>query len=245
LQRPQELLLATVQWVRSFEEPDPELDQACADMQAQAAAIELLPRERLRVHGAQARAARVRGDSEALLAHHRAEVTLARQIGWLEMMQAAESNVCHVLNEQGRHEEAAEQGLALLAGIDAVDDDQNANLPWVFNSLIEALTALGRLDEAQALVPRATVAGRRADLPSLWVGLAALAVAQRRWRVAAGLIGHVRQHSAAVLYDEDTSRLEALEAMVVVALGQGPAQALVMRGRMLNQEGAASLACAS
>ena len=237
LQRPVEHQFAAAQWVRAITEPGPELDQACAELQAVTAAFDATPRELLRLHGALAEAGGVRGDMEAMLASRLQEFELARAMRWPEMMQAAESNVCYVLGVLGRHAESAQRGRQLLLRVDADGGDANGNLPWVLNSLIEALLALGELAQAQALAPRAVAACQRFATGVAWPAIVQLAVARQRFAAAARLIGYVRQLYAAAdwkLYENEQTLLARAQQAAVDALGATQTDALMMRGSLLS-----------
>lgn len=244
LGHPAKLIGALGHWVRSIHEAGPELDEACAELQ-QALATAPTLESSVRAHGALAEAARLRGDSAALLACREQELLLSRELGWADMAQAAETNVCAALVELGRPAEAAERGLALLERIDADGSDDNGNLPWALNVVVEALTALGRLDEARALVPRSLAAGRRFGTTVAWQGILGLALAQARPRVAARLAGFVRLQWAARgdTPDRDEQRRWAsCQAAVETTLGQATAAALVAEGRSMDEAAAAALA---
>ncbi|HSW24874.1 MAG TPA: hypothetical protein VLJ62_19080, partial [Burkholderiaceae bacterium] len=65
---------ATLIWVRTIAVADAELEEACAELQAQHAALpDLPPLERLSVLGALVKAAVIRGDHAAVLAGREAE----------------------------------------------------------------------------------------------------------------------------------------------------------------------------
>jgi hypothetical protein len=59
--------------------------------------------------------------------------------------------------------------------VDADGSGRNGNLPWVLGGLFSALLALGRLDEARALLPKIFAAGRRFATPALVPQLCGLA----------------------------------------------------------------------
>ena len=244
LAHPADLQAALGHWVRSITEPCPELDEACAALR-QSALTEASPRARLRVYGALAEAARVRGDIPALLACREQELLSARELGWNDMAQAAETNVCAALIELGRPAEAAERGQALLQRIDADGGDSNGNLPWALNMLVEALIPLGRLTEARALVPRSLAAGRRFGTTVAWQGILALVAQQQRFAAAGRLIGHVRGHwtaHGATPDRDELSRLGRVAAVVQARLGADTAAALAAEGQGLADEAAAALA---
>jgi predicted ATPase/DNA-binding winged helix-turn-helix (wHTH) protein len=244
LGNPRQLIGALGHWVRAIPEAGPDLDEACAELQ-QVLAAAPSPDDQARVQGALAEAARLRGDTLALLACREEELRLSLQLGWPDMAQAAESNVCAALIELGRHDEAAERGLALLERIDAHDGDSNGNLPWALNAVVEALTALGRLDQARALVPRSLAAGQRFGTTVAWQGILALALAQGRPRTAARLAGFVRQQWAAsrATPDRDEQRRVAqCQAAVELTLGRASATAWMADGRSMSHATAAVLA---
>ena len=240
-----ELQTALVHWVRSLADAGPELDDACAQLQQSAAQGDHAPRVRLRVQGALAEAARVRGDHEALLACREQELQMSRELGWADMAQAAETNVCAALIELGRFTEAAARGRALLERIDAAGVDTNGNLPWVLNVLVEALIRLGYHDEAQALVSRSIAAGRRFGTSVAWQGILVLVAARGRIEAAARLLGYAGRlwaaHGATPDMDE-RGRLQQVEAAVLAHLDAAAAAALAAEGAMLSDDAAAALA---
>jgi len=245
LQQPRQSLRATLIWVRSIAVADPELAEACADLQAQAAAIpDLPPRERLGVLGALVRAAVIRGDHVAVLAGREAEVALAHQLGDQNVVDAAESSIVNTLGNLGRNAEAAERGQALLARVDADGSGRNGNLPWVLGALFAALLALGRLDEARALLPRIFAAGRRFATPALAPQLCRLAAAEQRFHAAARLLGYTRQsyESRGMKFEpEEEAILVRVLASACAALGPEQAQGLMQQGRSLAEDAAEAL----
>jgi non-specific serine/threonine protein kinase len=247
LDQPGELQTALVHWVRSIAAPGPELDDACAQLQQSAqAGAGVAPRVSLRVQGALAEAARVRGDHAALLACREQELQMARELGLVDMAQAAESNVCAALIELGRPAEAAERGRALLQRIDAAGPDDNGNLPWVLNVLVEALIRLGRHAEARALVPRSIAAGRRFGTTVAWQGILVLVAAQGRVAVAARLLGYLGRlwtARGATPNEDEQGRLDQVRATVDSRLGPEAAAALAAQGRLLDDDAAAAWAC--
>ena len=238
--------LATLIWVRSIADAGPELDQACTELQALAAATPDLPlRARLGVLGALTRAALVRGDRLAVLAGHEAQAVLAQQLGDQDALDAAESSIVSTLVSLGRHAEAAERGQTLLARVDGDGSGRNGNLPWVLGALFDALLALGRQGEARGLLPRVFAAGRRFATPTLAPLLCALAAAEWRYPAAARLLGYAR-HSYEALGmkfepDEEAGLLRILES-ASSALGREQVQALVQQGRSLTDDAAQALA---
>lgn len=246
LQQPRQSLFAAVVWVRAIVEPGAELDEACAALRVQAAALtDPTPHERLLIHGALVKAALDREDHEAVLAGRLAEVELAREQGWQAAAEAAETNVINSLNTLGRHAEAAARGRELLARIDGAGRGDNGNLPWALSGLLDALIALRELDEARVLVARACAAGQRFDTPVSAPLLAALALAQGRCAAAARLVGYARHSFAArgmKLEDGEERLLAHAQEAAAAALGAGQAEALVQQGRSLSDEAAAALA---
>lgn len=245
LQQPRQLLRATSSWVRSITVADAELAEACADLEAQAAAItDLTPRERLGVLGALMRAALTRGDRLAVLAGREAELALALTLHDQNAADAAESNLVGALVSLERNAEAAERGLALLARVDADGSGSNGNMPWVLSALMAALVTLGRLDDARALLPRAFAAGRRFATPTLALPFCMLAAAEQRLRAAARLVGYARQshETRSVEFDPDEEAvLATVQATVSAALGDEQAAGLVRQGRSLTEEAAEAL----
>lgn len=240
-----ELLSALVHWVRSITEPGPELDEACAELQQLAATGVATPRTALRVQGALAEAARVRGDDAALLACREQELRLAREQGWNDMAQAAETNVCAALIDLGRHAEAAERARSLLQRIDAADGDNNANLLWALYMLGEALLPLGAFAEARTLVPRLLAAERRFGTSVAWRWILALVAAQEQLESAGRLLGHVNRLRSARTDSPDLDEqvvLDRVAAAVQAQLGAETAAALAAEGRGLDDEAAAALA---
>ena len=240
-----DMLAGLGNWVRSITEPGAELDEACAALQ-QAAQADPSPRNRVRLHSALAVAARVRGDTPALLACCEQHLLAAREAGLESHAQTAENNACTALFDLGRHAEAAERAQALLQRIDTSGGgDSNGNLPWVLNVLIESLTALGSLAEASALVRRSLSASRRFDTTVAWQGILVLVAAQQRFDAAGRLIGHVHRQwaaSGATPDRDERARLERVEAAVQARLGAEAAAALTVQGRALDDEAAAALA---
>lgn len=245
LQQPRQLLRATLTWVRSIAIADPELAEACTELRAQAEAIpDLPPHERLGVLGALVRAAVIRGDHAAVLAGREAEMALARQLGEQDTADAAESSIVNTLGGLGRNAEAVERGQALLARVDADGSGRNGNLPWVLGALFAALLALGRLDEARALLPRIFAAGRRFATPTLAPLLCRLAAAEQRHQAAARLLGYARQsyESRGMKFEpEEEAGLVRVLAAACAALGPEQAQGLAQQGRSLTDDAAEAL----
>ncbi|MBP6902222.1 MAG: winged helix-turn-helix domain-containing protein [Burkholderiaceae bacterium] len=248
LNQPRQLLRATLTWVRSIREAEPELEQACAEVQALVAALPDLPlRDRLGVQGALSRAAVIRHDMAALLAGREAELALARQLGDLDAAHAAESSIVNALSGLGRHGEAVQRGQALLARVDADGSGSNGNLPWVISPLLAALLALGRVEAARALLPRALAAGQRFATAAMWPQFCALALAERRYAVAAQLLGYTRQcyQSRGIRFEPaEEQGLQRCEAAVAAALGSESLAAGLQQGRMLDEGAAEALVVA-
>jgi non-specific serine/threonine protein kinase len=241
-----ELLIAAFHWVRGCRAAGPELDEACAALQA--AAADDSPQTRLRVNGALAHAALQRGgDSPEMLAFMEREQLAARELGMQARVQVAENNICLALVRLGRFAEAAERTRALLQGIDTQGGgDTNGSLPWVLNALVEALVALGRLDEAAALVPRSLAVGRRFGTTVAWLGVLRLVADQQRAEAAGRLVGYVGRlwtDDGATLSPQEQACLAHAGAVVVARLGSDLAAALAAEGRGLGDEAAAALAC--
>ncbi|WP_284617644.1 ATP-binding protein [Aquabacterium humicola] len=249
LDQPNELLTALIHRVRSIGEAGAALDAACAELQQQhAAASGLPPRTELRVHGALAEAARVRGDHVALLACREQELRLAREQGWNAMAQAAETNVCAALIELGRHPEAAERARALLQRIEDAGADDNANRLWALYMLGEALLPMRAFAEARAVLPQLLAAERRFGTGVAWRWILSLVEAQRHWRSAGRLLGFVAARRAlrqdAVSPDEQ-QLFDRVAGAVQAALGAETAAALSSEGRGLDEGAAAALAVAT
>jgi len=241
---PVELQAALGHWVRSITEPGPELDEACAELQRSAAAGVASPRAEQRVHGALAEAARVRGDHPALLACREQELRLARESGWVDMAQAAETNVCAALIELGRDAEAAERGTALLQRMDAARDANNGNLPWALNVLAEALVRLGAFAQARALVPRLLAADRHFGTRLAWQMIMALLAAQQHLESAGRLLGYLNRLQTESKDSADLGEqalLDRITAAVQARVGAEAAAALAAEGRGLSDEAAAAL----
>jgi len=245
LQQPRQLLRATLTWVRSITTADPELAEACADLETQAKGIaDLTPRERFAVLGALVHAAVTRGDYAAVFAGREAELALAQQLDDQDAVDAAESNVVSALGNLERHAEAAERGQVLLARVDADGSGRNGNLPWVLSSLFAALVALGRLDEARALLPRAFAAGRRFATPTLGLQFCVLAAVEQRLCAAARLVGYARQsyETRSMKFDpEEEVVLARVLAAAMATLGPEQAATLVQQGRSLTDDAAEAL----
>lgn len=248
LQQPSQALFAAVVWVRAVAQPGDELDQACAALQAQAAALPAASaQERFWLHGALTKAALTRGDYAAVLEGRLVEATLAQELGADDMVDAAESNVLHALNRLQRFAEAAERGRHLLARVDGRNGDANANLPWVLLGLLEALIETGHLDDARALVPRAAAASRRFAMLDLLPVLPWLAVRQGRFEAAARLVGHVRRRFERLdrpLAGGEKDRLENARLAAEAALGAAQVETLLRLGGVLDDDAAAALAAA-
>jgi len=242
-------LVAACVCVRSIGAPRPELDRACDDLRRRVAALpDLTAREQLQVHGALATAAVARQDLEAILSGRLAEMALARQLGLQGIADAAESNVVFVLLAMERHAEAAERGRALLERIDASSGSAKGNLPWVLHGLLMALVQMGRLDEAHALVPRAWAACAQFGTPVMVPTMAMLAALRRRFETAAHLIGYTLEAFASrgmTLSVADKEGVAQVQALVDAALGAAAVEALIERGRALDQAAAAALAAGS
>jgi len=238
-----ELRMAMVHWVRSITEPGPELDAACAELQQLAQAAPA--RARLSVQGALAEAARVRGDNPELLACREEELRLARELGWNEMAQAAETNVCAALIELGRHAEAAERARALIQRIDAAANEDNANLPWALYMLGESLLRLEAYAEARAVVPRMLAAEKRFGISVAWRWILAVVAAQGQLESAGRLLGYV-QALWSVRKDspdlDEQSTLHRVRSTVEARLGAEAAAALAAEGRAMDDDSAAALA---
>jgi non-specific serine/threonine protein kinase len=245
LSDPAELQAALGDLVRSITEAGAELDRACAELQESAAAGVASPRAELRVHGALAEAARVRGDNLSLLACREQELRLARELGWNDMAQAAETNVCAALIELGRHADAAERARALLQRIDDAAHENNGNLPWALYMLGEALLPLGAFAEARALVPRLLAAERRFGTSVAWRWILALVAAQQRLESAGRLLGYVNRLWATRKDSPDLDEqgtLDRVSAAVQAALGAETAAALAAEGKGMDDEAAQALA---
>ncbi|KQY81872.1 winged helix-turn-helix domain-containing protein [Pelomonas sp. Root1444] len=244
LGNPTELQIAAAHWVRAFTEPVPELDEACA-LLSQLTDGDDTPQAQLRLNGALAVAARIRGDTQALLACMEREQLAARELGLQQRVQVAENNICLTLVRLGRFAEGAERTRALLQSIDPDGSGRNGSLPWVLNALVEALVGLGRLDEAAALVPRSLAAGRRFGTTVAWLGILPLLAEQRRVEAAGRLAGYVRRLWTANDTALDPRELQALTCATEAAqalLGRDLAAALAAEGRGLSDEAAAALA---
>jgi non-specific serine/threonine protein kinase len=235
---------ALCHWVRAITDAGPELARACAELEQVGGSLGL-PAEEVRMHGALAEAARLRGDVPARLKHREQELRLSRSLGWTDMAQATESNVCVALLDLGRHAEAASRAQALVNRLAADGGERNGNLPWALNVLIEALTGQGRLDEAQALLPRSLAAGRQFGTTVAWQGVLGLLLAQGRHPAAARLAGHLQQRwdTGGASHDPDERR-RLLQCLAVARAHLGPdeAEARVAEGRRLSDDAATALA---
>ena len=249
LNEPRRSLFANVVWVRSVGAAGPELDEACAELEARAAALpDLGVRERLQVHGALVVAASERNDLPAILNGRLTEMALAQELGLQPVVDGAESNVVFVLNAMNRHAEAAERGRRLLARVDAGGAGTQGNLPWVLLGLLTALVTRGQLAEAQALAPRAWASCRHFDTPVVVPTLAQMAALQGRFEAAVGLAGYARARFEArnsTIGEVDVQALAQAEALAAAALGSATAQALLRHGRTLEDAEATVLALGS
>ncbi|KQV60062.1 hypothetical protein ASC95_00860 [Pelomonas sp. Root1217] len=238
LGNPAELLIAAAHWVRAFTEDEPELDEACTLLRELAAGDDSAA-TRLRLNGALAVVARLRGDTAELLACMEREQLAARELGQSQRVQVAENNICLTLVRLGRFEEGATRTRALLDALDADGSGSNGSLPWVLNALVEALVGLGRLDEAQALLPRSLAAQRRFGTTVAWLGILPLLVAQGRIEAACRLAGHVRGRWMANDTTLDPLELRALDGALDAGralLGGDITVALEAEGRALGDE---------
>jgi hypothetical protein len=116
----------------------------------------------------------------------------------------------------------------------------------VLNALVEALVALGRLDEAAALVPRSLAVGRRFGTTVAWLGVLRLVADQQRAEAAGRLVGYVGRlwtDDGATLSPQEQACLAHAGAVVVARLGSDLAAALAAEGRGLGDEAAVALAC--
>jgi tetratricopeptide (TPR) repeat protein len=192
---PNMLFRACVVIVRAERTRGPQLDQACADLQA---LLDKLPEidvgYRMIAAGALAVAAETRGDMQARLAYREAERAYAIENGNRDQADAAESNILLALAALGRRDEAIAASTVLLQRIGAVDSG-NAAYGWINH--VDLLVVAGRLAEALESAPRALELARRFDIPLLNDALALLVAKQGRARTAARLIGHALQAYAA------------------------------------------------
>jgi predicted ATPase/DNA-binding winged helix-turn-helix (wHTH) protein len=240
LDRPAAAIYAAASWVRSVAAAGEELDAAvrALDTRLAHAPPDLSPRLRLNVHGAKAVASELSGDFAALLSAREAEVALARELGLTEAEVAARSNVLYALNALRRHDEALRQGQALLAGVEA-GGDRNASLPWILEAVIQALTELGRLDEAHSLLGRLLrVLEEWAEPPAPWLPLMTFLAAQRGRATEAALLlgrmsddGAARQVSYSVPALHNVARARAAAAR---ALGEAEVTRLIAAGKALD-----------
>ncbi len=243
-----ELQAALAHWVRALAQPGADAPQ---ELEAASRALrdslqaQPSPTDRLRVYGALAEAARVHDDAAALLACREQELAAARELGWADMAQAAETNVCAALLALGRHAEAAARASDLLRAIDADGGDANGNLPWALNVGVESLVLLGRTDAARALLPRALAAGQRFGTGVAWQGLLLLLLHEQRHAQAVQVAGHLCAPDAPLRNRPDRdelARLAAVEAAARAHLGEATTLALLARGRALTPQDAAALA---
>jgi predicted ATPase/DNA-binding winged helix-turn-helix (wHTH) protein len=247
LDRPTAALSAAASWVRSVAAAGDELDAAvrALDTQLANAPPDISPRLRLNVHGAKAVASELRGDFAALLAAREAEVALARELGLAEAEVAAGSNVLYALNALGRHDEALRQGQALLARVEAADGDRDASLAWILEYVIQALTELGRLDEAHALLGRLLrLLELWAEPAALWLPVMTLLAAQRgRVHEAALLLGRMGHDGRHVSYSAPAlHNVERARAAAVTALGEAEVRRLIAAGQALDDNEIRALA---
>lgn len=245
LDQPAELQGALGYLVRSITEPGPDLDQACAELRQSAAAGFASPQAEMRLYGALAEAARVRGDHAELLACREQELRLAREASHQHMVEAAETNICAALIELGRHREAAERARTLLQRLETAGGGNNANLPWALLMLGKALLESGCFDEARSVVPRLLAAERRFGTTIAWAWILRLLAVQGRLDAAGRLLGYVRGLWKRSPDSQDLGELEALDdvsAAVRAGLGGDTAAALEAEGAALGDEAAATLA---
>jgi non-specific serine/threonine protein kinase len=237
-----ELQIAVVNWVRAFSVDEPGLDAAAAALQ-EVWSLDTSPRGRLRVNGARAVVARLRDDFPTQLVCHEEELLAARELGLRAHAQAAENNLCVALVRLGRHADALPRAQALLQTVDADGGDDNGNLPWVLNILLEALVGVGRLDEATALVPRSRQAAQRFATAVAWVGFSLLVAAREHAPSAARLLGYLDQRWRAESTTLDPQELLCLARLREAASGLDGTQLALLEaeGRGLDEEAAAVL----
>ncbi len=243
---PRQALFAACVNVRSHYAPGADLDRACEELDARSAALPgQTLREQLQVRSALVTAATERADHQAILSGRLAEMALAGQLGLQARVDAAESNVVFVLNAMDRYVEAAQRGRALLERIDAGGGSSKGNLPWVLQGLLRALMMKGGLEEAQALVPRAWAACAHFGVPVTAPTVALLAAMRGRFDTAALLIGYASEAFVSremTMGDVDQETVVQVQSLTADALGAARAQALVARGRALDEAAAAALA---
>lgn len=245
LGNPVELQMAVVNWVRAFKKAAPELDDARV-LFLEITEGDDSPTTRLRLNGVLSHIAYLREDHEARMFHTALEQLAARELGRKASVQVAENNICMSLVTLERFDEAARRLQALLQEIDDEGGAQsNGSIPWVLGPLMESLVGLGRLDEAQALVPRTLEAARRFGATVGWLGILLLLAAQQRAEAACRLAGYVRrlwtQGNAALTGDEAAALAGAI-MLAQALLGHDLAAALEAEGRGLSSEAAESLA---
>lgn len=191
----EELQAALGHWVRAVGEVGPELDEACAALQASAQAGSATPRAALRVWGALAEAALLRKDNATLLMCREQQLRCATELALLPMMEAAETNVCAALLALDRHAEAAQRGAALLQRMDDAGSADNGNLPWALHVLAEALVQGHDIDGARPVLRRLAEADARFGTGLIWASLLELVLAQQRPRSTARLLGHLQRRA--------------------------------------------------
>jgi predicted ATPase/DNA-binding winged helix-turn-helix (wHTH) protein len=231
--------------------PGDDLDAACAELRALAAGLsDATITQRLMIQGALVNADLARRDFHAVLEGRRRELALAREEGVARQIDAVESNLVLALFTVGRHDEAAQVGLALVARIEAAPGggEDNGNLPWALTGTIAALVSAGRLAEAQPLAQRMWSTATRFAIP--WIAippLVRLASARGRHEAAVQLIGYAQQLHASNDVDVDPADqdlLTAVQARVAAELGADAAEALLAAGRKLDTGAARALAVA-
>jgi non-specific serine/threonine protein kinase len=219
--------------VRGAPGPGPEVDASCAGMQG------LLERHpewpvgaRMMAAGTLAVASELRGDKRQLLVHREHELSLARQVGHRDQIEAAESNVIFALFQLGRAEEALAHSTALMQRIGHAD---TANAAYAWANHIDLLAHAGRYDAALQGARRALELARRFDAAVASDVIALLVARLGRARAAARLIGHSWQaYGDRAMSDSMLKHLEVAQSLVRERLDEATVARLIEEGRSLD-----------
>jgi len=235
LGEPREVLKCAGHCVRSINVPGPELDAACAELDAALAAVPApTARERVAVAGSHAAACSLREDLEGALVAHLAEERAAMDDeGSPMLLETARAKVVAALQDLGRDAEAAERGRVLLAGMSPA----SPNRPWVCAATIEALFDLDRLDELEALALTTWDSSVRFGVPACRVLLAAWMLRLGRAQPAVELLGHVQRSLKALgatLHPAKQDQVAEVLRRAEAESGAVAVQAWLEKGRTLE-----------
>lgn len=185
---------------------------------------------------------RLNGRLEQALQLRREEAQWAATIGNPPMQRAALSNVVFLLGELGRHEDAVVTGQALLEALRGQPDQANRAYACLY--VATSLTALGRFDEAAALIVDGEDLMRSLDLPAMSDLHAWFAASRGRPRSAARLVGWAtaRYEARGQQPPAEASRLRSAALQMARArLGEIALELELGRGRAITDHEARAL----